>query len=78
MALPATATETLPRTLEEGHLRRCWYRRLIHVQSGREALYSVECLYPRREASIPLGDLETARPVCNTCQAGGVFRPDEE
>jgi hypothetical protein len=78
MALPASATEATSRPFDEDHLRRCWYRRLIRVTAGRETVYAVECLYPNRTASIPLGDLETARPVCNTCQAGGVFRPDEE
>jgi len=78
MALPATVTETLPGPHDEAHLRRCWYRRMIHVAAARETVYAVECLYPNREASIPLGDLEMARPVCNTCRADGVFRPDEE
>ena len=78
MALPATMTDEASRPVDAAHLRRCWYRRLTRVADRRDAVYSVECLYPNREASIPLGDLEIARPVCGTCRAGGVFRPDEE
>jgi hypothetical protein len=51
---------------------------MIHVPAVPLDVYAVECLYPTRQVSIPLGDLETARPVCNSCRAEGVFRPDEE
>ena len=78
MALPAPATEAHGRPADLAHLRRCTFRRLTRVSAGQDALYDVECLYPTRLASVPLGDLETARPVCNTCQAAGVFRADEE
>jgi hypothetical protein len=78
MALPASTTEALPRPRDEGHLRRCWYRRMIHVPAAPVDVYAVGCLYTTRQVSIPLGDLETARPVCNSCRAEGVFRPDEE
>jgi hypothetical protein len=78
MALSATVTEAHPRSRDEAHLRRCWYRRMIHVTATPDDLYAVECLYPTRQVSIPLGDLETARPVCNSCRAEGVFRPDAE
>jgi hypothetical protein len=78
MALPATVTGPLPRPHHDAHLRRCWYRRLIQVTAAPAEVYAVECLYPTRQMSIPLGDLETARPVCNSCRAEGVFRPDEE
>jgi len=27
---------------------------------------------------IPLGDLESAAPVCNSCSAPHIFRPDED
>ncbi|MDP9293513.1 MAG: hypothetical protein M3O90_03665 [Actinomycetota bacterium] len=78
MALSATATAALPQSRDVAHLRRCWYRRLIHVTTTPDHVYAVECLYPTRQVSVPLGDLETARPICNSCQAEGVFRPDEE
>jgi hypothetical protein len=43
-----------------------------------DALYDVECLYPDRIVPIPLGDLETARPICDSCTAAHIFRPDED
>ena len=32
----------------------------------------------RRYAAYPLGDLDSAMPICNSCTAAQVFRPDEE
>ena len=60
------------------HLRRCTYRRLVAVKRAPDALYDVECLYPDRIVPIPLGDLETARPICDGCTAAHIFRPDED
>lgn len=78
MALRETMAQPLARPAAEAHLRRCWYRRLTRVESRPAAMYDVECLYPSRRVSIPLGDLETAGAVCDSCQAPGIFRPDEE
>jgi hypothetical protein len=41
-------------------------------------VYDVECLFPGRTTPIPLGDLETARPICENCRAVGIFRADED
>ena len=60
------------------HLRRCTYRRLVAVRKGPNAVYEAECLYPDRSVPIPLGDLETARPICASCTASHIFRPDED
>ena len=60
------------------HLRRCTYRRLSVVRKRPAPLYDVACLYPDRSASIPLGDLEAARPICDACTADHIFRPDED
>jgi hypothetical protein len=69
---PAAAPLTEPR------IRRCTFRRL-HAAGGRGLpMYDVECLYPDRKVPIPLGDLETARPICNGCAAAHIFRPDED
>jgi hypothetical protein len=38
----------------------------------------VECLFPDRKFPIPLGDLESATPICNSCIAPHIFRPDED
>lgn len=72
------APETLAESGPERHLRRCTYRRLIAVQRRPQAIYDVECLYPDRTVSLPLGDLESARPICEACTAGHIFRPDED
>lgn len=60
------------------HIRRCTYRRMSIVRRGGEPLYAVECLYPDRVVSVPLGDLATARPICDACRADHIFRPDED
>ena len=66
-----------------GRLRRCTFRK-IEVASavpprGRSLpVYDVTCLYPDLRQSLPLGDLDSARAICNACVATGVFRPDED
>jgi len=59
-------------------IKRCTFRRLIDVQVDGERVYDVECLFPDRKVPIPLGDLESAMPVCNACVAPHTFRPDED
>ena len=66
-----------------GRLRRCTFRRVSVVgaaPSRRRSLpvYDVACLYPSGESSIPLGDLDSARAICDACAATGIFRPDED
>ncbi len=64
-----------------GRLRRCTFRRIDVVAAlpGRSALtsYEVMCLYASDQA-LPLGDLDAARPICESCTAAGIFRPDED
>ena len=60
------------------HLRRCTFRRLSAVKRSPLPVYDVACLYPDRAAPIPLGDLESARAICDDCQALRIFRPDED
>ncbi|MDQ3938289.1 MAG: hypothetical protein M3253_06360 [Chloroflexota bacterium] len=63
----------------QGHIRRCTFRRVSAVPRGRDLpLYEVACLFPDRVTPIPLGDLETARDICQSCTAQGVFRPDSD
>ncbi len=64
--------------LAEPRIRRCTFRRLISVEAADERIYDVECLYPERRVPIPLGDLESALPICNACTAAHIFRPDED
>ena len=70
--------ETRPSGLAEQRIRRCTFRRLIQIEVGAERLYEVECLFPDRKLPIPLGDLDSATPICNSCTAAHVFRPDED
>ena len=81
MALPlpvAPPPETDQYRLAPHRIRRCTFRRLIHVEVGEERVYDVECLYPDRKVPIPIGDLDTAMAVCNACTAAHIFRPDED
>ncbi len=84
MALPvakpvtAQASEVDPKRLAPHRIKRCTYRRLISLERTRERVYEVECLYPDRKVPVPLGDLESAMPICNACAASHIFRPDED
>lgn len=64
--------------LAEARIRRCTYRRLVQIETPPGRIYDVECLFPERRLPIPLGDLETATPICNACTAAHIFRPDED
>jgi len=59
-------------------IRRCTYRRLIQLTVVGERVADVECLFPDRRLPIPLGDMDTATPICNECTAAHIFRPDED
>ena len=60
------------------HIRRCTYRRMSLLRRKPEPLYDVACLFPDRVVPMPLGDLDTARPICDACRASHIFRPDED
>lgn len=72
------AAETV---IPAGRLRRCTFRRIDLVDAlpgrPRRVDYEVMCLYGGEAAALALGDVESARPVCESCQATGIFRPDE-
>ena len=78
LPLPAIAATHDAYQLAPHRIKRCTYRRLIHVESASERVFDVECLYPDRRVPIPLGDLDTATPICNTCTAAHIFRPDAD
>ncbi len=82
LPLPAPAStqsiEADPSRLAPHRIKRCTYRRLISLDRARERIYEVECLYPDRKVPIPLGDLDSAMPICNACAAAHIFRPDED
>jgi hypothetical protein len=65
-----------------GRLRRCTFRRIDVVAPlpgrARQLSYEVMCLYGGDAATaLALGDIDSARPICEACQATGIFRPDE-
>ncbi len=78
LPLPAVAPEAAPQTLAPQRIRRCTYRRISSLGRAGEDRYVVECLYPNRRRPLPLGDLESATPICNACTAAHIFRPDED
>ena len=80
MALPLTATTPEPNAygLAAHRIKRCTFRRLTQVDVGADRIYDVACLYPDRRRPIPLGDLDSATPICNSCTAAHIFRPDED
>jgi hypothetical protein len=80
MALPLPVISPSPDAyrLAPHRIKRCTFRRLIDVEVASERVYDVECLFPDRKFPIPLGDLESATPICNSCIAPHIFRPDED
>jgi hypothetical protein len=75
---PVVVLESEASRLAPHRIRRCTYRRLISLERLSERLYEVECLYPDRRVPIPLGDLDSATPICNVCTAAHIFRADED
>jgi hypothetical protein len=72
-------TPTVQIDVAPTHIRRCTFRRITLVESkGALPVYDVACLFPDRETPLPLGDIETARPACESCTALGLFRPDSD
>jgi hypothetical protein len=80
MALPAPqiSPETDAGRLAPHRIRRCTFRRIIRIETVRERVYDVECLFPDRRVPMPLGDLDAAVAICNACTAPHIFRPDED
>lgn len=76
--LPIVQPEQERYHLADPRIRRCTFRRLIAVDAAHERMYEVECLFPERQGPLPLGDLDTATPICNSCTAAHIFRPDED
>lgn len=78
LPLPIDAQDPDAYRLAPQRIRRCTFRRLIQIEAGRDRLYEVECLLPDRRVPIPLGTFDSAAPICNTCTAPHIFRPDED
>ena len=81
MALPLRVVSPEPEThnnLAPHRIRRCTFRRIIQLDAVADRVFDVECLYPERRVPVPLGDLDSASPICNACTAAHIFRPDED
>jgi hypothetical protein len=78
LPLPVVASEPDAYRLAPHRIRRCTFRRLIQVDGTSDRVFDVECLFPDRKVPMPLGDLDSATPICNSCTAAHIFRPDED
>jgi hypothetical protein len=78
LPLPVSPVEPAPSGLAAHRIRRCTFRRLIQLEVAHERVTDVQCLLPDRRLPIPLGDMESATPICNSCTAAHIFRPDED
>jgi hypothetical protein len=78
LPLPVMVPEVDAHGLGPTRIRRCSYRRVIDAGAASHKAYDVECLYPDRTMPIPLGNVESATPICNACCATGIFRADED
>ena len=78
MLRPLAPPEVSTSGLAAQRIRRCTFRRLIQLDVAGERITEVDCLYPDRRLPIPLGDLQSATPICNACTAPHIFRPDED
>ncbi len=78
LPLPTVTPDPDPYRLAPHRIKRCTFRRLIQVEHSTERVFDVECLFPDRRVPIPLGDLDSAMPICNACTAPHIFRPDED
>jgi hypothetical protein len=74
----STAAPAQDPLLAAPRIKRCTFRRVTTVDRRRERTYDVDCLFPDRALPMPLGDLESATPICNACTATGIFRADED
>lgn len=78
MLRPLPPPEISPSGMAAQRIRRCTFRRLIQLDVAGERATEVECLFPDRRLPMPLGDLDSAMPICNDCTAAHIFRPDED
>lgn len=79
MPRPSSASSIRPHDPAAAPLRRCTFRRVTTVSKPRELpMYDVACTFPDRRRAIPLGDVEAARPICDSCTYQGIFRPDSD
>ena len=60
-------------------LRRCTFRKVAMISDAKTLpMYEVACTFPDRRKAVSLGDIDSARPICETCTYQGIFRPDSD
>lgn len=60
-------------------LRRCTFRKVAMIGEARALpIYEVSCTFPDRRKAVSLGDVDSARPICESCTYQGIFRPDSD
>ncbi len=60
-------------------LRRCTFRKITTLARARSLpVYEAVCTFPDRRAPATLGDLDSARSICEACTFNGLFRPDSD
>lgn len=76
---PSSSASVRPGAAHAAPLRRCTFRRVTTVARTRELpMYDVACTFPDRRRAVPLGDIESARPICASCTYQGIFRADSD
>ena len=79
MTRPLAPPSAQPASPGAAPLRRCTFRRVTTTAAPRQLpMYEVACTFPDRRRAVPLGDIESARPVCESCTYQGIFRPDSD
>ena len=80
MPRPFGSHSQSPHASIETPLRRCTFRRVTAAAASPRALpvYEVACTFPDRRRAVPLGDVDSARPICDSCTYQGIFRPDSD
>ena len=61
-----------------GQIRRCWVRMVSIVPGPGGRSVDVTCLLGGADHPLPLGTLDEARPICNSCVATSIWRLDED
>ena len=73
------ATDTPPTVASAAPLRRCAFRHIKTEARGRALpMYEASCTHPERPDPRALGDLDSARAICQACTLIGIFRPDSD
>ena len=74
---PIEGSDVRRRIPRAGRIRRCSVRH-VSIVPGSSPSIQVDCLLGGVEHPLPLGTMDEARPICNSCTARSVWREDED